>query len=156
MRKDVLKEIERLRVMDIKINFTELGRKMNCDPRTAKKYYLGETKMDRKKATKESILTEYKSVIEDKVDNCSATATGIYEFIKNKGYAGKYGLVKKYVREYKNNQTKKATMRFETTPGLQAQVDWKERKKLISKHGEIFEINVFLYVLFWVTQELNT
>ncbi|QUH26618.1 hypothetical protein [Serpentinicella alkaliphila] len=83
MRKDVLKEIERLKVMDIKINFAELGRKMNCDPRTAKKYYLGETIKDRKKVIKGSILTEYKSVIEDKLDNCSATATGIYEFIKS-------------------------------------------------------------------------
>lgn len=147
MRIDVLKEIERLKLMDIKINFAELGRKMHCDPRTAKKYYLGETKADRKKVIKESILTEYIPVIEDKVDNCSATAAAIYEFIKKKGYEGKYGLVKNYVRKYKNNQTKKATMRFETTPGLQAQIDWKERKKLISKHGEVFEINIFLYVL---------
>lgn len=147
MRLDVLKEIERLKLMDIKINFAELGRRMNCDPRTAKKYYLGETKMERKKVVKESILKEFIPIIEDKVDNCSATATSIFKFIEKKGYKGKYGLVKNYVRDYKNKQIKKATMRFETIPGAQAQVDWKEKKKLVSKNGEIFEVNIFLYVL---------
>lgn len=119
MRKDVLAEIERIKLMDIKINFAELGRRMNYDPRTAKKYYIGETKATRKPVIKESILTEFIPTIEDKVDNCSATATAIYEFIKKKGYVGKYGLVKNYVRQYKNKQTKRATIRFETTPGLQ-------------------------------------
>ncbi|GMQ55831.1 hypothetical protein AN1V17_02230 [Vallitalea sediminicola] len=46
--------------MDIKINFAELGIRMNCDPRTAKKYYIGETKTTRKPVIKESILTDYK------------------------------------------------------------------------------------------------
>ncbi len=32
-------------------------------------------------------------------------------------------------------------MRFETTPGFQAQVDWKENFKIINKDGKIFEIN---------------
>lgn len=77
MRKDVLKEIERLRLMVIKINFAELGRKMNCDLKTAKKYYLGGTQSGRKSVIKESILKEYIQNVEDEVDNCSATATSI-------------------------------------------------------------------------------
>lgn len=32
-------------------------------------------------------------------------------------------------------------------PRLQAQVDWKESMKLVNKHGEIFEINIFLMIL---------
>ncbi|MDM5143914.1 hypothetical protein ICE98_00987 [Lactococcus lactis] len=41
----------------------------------------------------------------------------------------------------------KATIRIETTPGLSAQVDWKENLKLISRNGEVFTINIFLYIL---------
>ena len=41
----------------------------------------------------------------------------------------------------------KATIRFETNPGLQAQVDWKESLKMMNKYGEIFEINIFLIIL---------
>ena len=44
----------------------------------------------------------------------------------------------------KNEQIKKATIRFETVPGLQAQVDWKESMRLVNKYGEVFEINIFL------------
>ncbi|WP_315069196.1 hypothetical protein [uncultured Clostridium sp.] len=39
-------------------------------------------------------------------------------------------------------KSKKATVKFETTPGLQAQVDWKENLIMISKHGEIFKVNL--------------
>ncbi len=37
--------------------------------------------------------------------------------------------------------------RFETPPGKQAQVDWKEDIKLTSKYGEVFIFNVFSYKL---------
>lgn len=30
---------------------------------------------------------------------------------------------------------------------MQAQVDWKENLKMVSKNGEIFEVNIFLMVL---------
>lgn len=147
MRTDIITEIERLKCMDIKPNFSEVARRHNCDRRTVSNYYNGITGATKKTVKKESVLTKYIPIIEEKVDTCSASAMSIYKYIQTKGYSGKYGLVKNYVRSYKNNQIKKATMRFETLPGFQGQVDWKERKRMISKHGEIFEFNLFLYVL---------
>lgn len=38
-------------------------------------------------------------------------------------------------------------IRFETTLGLSAQVDWKENLKLVNKFGEVTSCNIFLYVL---------
>lgn len=147
MRIDILNEVERHKIMDIKPNFSEIARRMDCDRRTVAEYYQGNTKATRKLSEPVSKLDDYKAIIEEKVDNCSATAMAIYRFIQKKGYQGKYGLVKVHVRKYKNDQTKKATIRYETLPGFQGQVDWKERKKMISKHGEIFEVNIFLYLL---------
>jgi len=147
MRTDIITEIERLKIMDIKPNFSELARRLNCDRRTAAKYYNCNSAPPKKVVIKESILKEYIPIIEDKVDKCSASAMAIYRFIQTKGYTGKYGLVKNYVRSYKTKQVNKATIRFETLPGFQGQVDWKERKTMISKHGEIIEFNLFLYVL---------
>lgn len=147
MRTDILHEIERLKIMEIKPNFSELAKRLNCDRRTASDYYHGKTTSIRKTTTKESKLHGFESIIEDKVDTCSATAMSIFKFIKSKGYSGAYGLVKNYVRNYKNNEIKKATMRFETLPGIQGQVDWKERKKMVSRQGDIFEINIFCYIL---------
>jgi len=147
MRTDIYNEVERYKIMDIKPNFSEIARRMNCDRRTVANYYKGNTSNTRKATEKKSLLDDYKAIVEEKVDNCSASAMAIYRFIEKKGYQGKYGLVKKHVRQYKDTQTRKASIRFETMPGYQGQVDWKERKKMVSKHGEIFEINIFLYVL---------
>lgn len=147
MRTDILTEIERHKVMNIKPNYSEIARRMDCDRRTVANYFNGVTKPKRKQSIKKSILDDFIPTVEEKVDSCSASAMSIYKFIEKKGYKGKYGLVKNYVRSYRNKQIQKATLRFETLPGLQGQVDWKEKKKMISKHGEVFEINIFLYVL---------
>lgn len=147
MRKDVLNHIERIKAMDIKINYSELARKLGCDPRTIKNYALGKTKETRKKTFKESKLKDFEGIIDDKVENFSATAFSIFKFLQKKGYTGQYGIVKNYVREYKKDQIKKATIRFETTPGLQAQVDFKERKKMFNRYGKLFIIDIFLYTL---------
>lgn len=60
--------------------------------------------------------------------NCDprTIAMAVYKFICKKGYTGKYSIVADFVRYHKDVETKKATIRFETNPGLQAQVDWKE------------------------------
>lgn len=47
----------------------------------------------------------------------------------------------------KPREISKATIRFDTSPGLQAQVDWKESITMINRQGEVFEINIFLMVL---------
>jgi transposase len=147
MRKDVEEHVKRIKAMEIKINYNDLARKLDCDPRTVKGYVTGKIKTKRKERIIVSKLEGFEETIIDKADNCSATAMSIYKYIQKKGYTGKYGLVKNFVKSHKKEEQKKATIRFETNPGLQAQVDYKERKKMISRHGELFEINVFLFVL---------
>ena len=39
MRQDIRQELRKYQMDKIKPNFTELGRQLGCDPRTAKKYY---------------------------------------------------------------------------------------------------------------------
>ncbi|MDD5293381.1 MAG: hypothetical protein PHW40_03605 [Candidatus Izemoplasmatales bacterium] len=53
-------------------------------------------------------------------------AKAIYDFIKKQGYEGKYTIVKDYCKSLKVEKQKAVTIRFETTPRLHAQVDWKE------------------------------
>jgi len=70
-------------------------------------------------------LDPYTEIIKVKYDNYACTAMSIYYFIKkNHGYDGYYDLIKKFLSVYKDNQNTKATIRVETSPGLQAQVDW--------------------------------
>ena len=146
MRKDVRNEI--IRIGGDNINKSELARTLQCSRQTIynrEKRLKDNAKKEPVKRT--SKLDPYKEIIDTKVDKYKSKAMNVYKFIKKQGYTGGYGLVKKYVKEHKNLQIKKATIRFETIPGLQAQVDWKESMKLINKKGEIYEVNIFLMIL---------
>jgi len=146
MRKDVVNEI--IRIGGDNINKSEMARIMGCSRQTI---YNREERLKNPKPKKEIIRTSkldpYKEIIDTKVDKYRSKGMNVYKFIKKQGYTGGYGIVRNYIKKHKNEQIKKATIRFETVPGLQAQVDWKESMKLVNKHGEVFEINIFLMIL---------
>lgn len=111
----------------VKPNYAELARRWNCDYRTVKRYF-EEDVVPIRKPPKPSKLDPYKQIIEDKV-YLGCTASSIYHFIikpKPDGskYEGKYTILRQYVKSIKVEGEQKATIRFETNPGLQAQVDW--------------------------------
>lgn len=148
MRQDVLNEINiflRGGEKDI-MSKAAMARIMGCDPRTVKRYLEGYEPKKKRKFSKKSKLDQFKETIISKLE-IGCTSMAIFKFIQKDGYTGSYSLVADFVQKHKEEQIKKATIRFETAPGLQAQVDWKENLKIISKHGELFEVNIFLMVL---------
>ena len=147
MRSDVRNEAVKFKRDEVDLlNKSELARRMGCNRRTVDKY-IGETAITPNKREYKSVLDDYKAIIIDKVDTYGSHAMAVYKFIQKRGYTGKYGIVAKCVNEHKKAQTQLATIRFETTPGLQAQVDWKEEIKMVNCHGELFTVNIFLMVL---------
>lgn len=145
MRKDIYEVVKKMKEENVKPNYAELARRWNCDYRTVKRYFEQDV-IPIRKQTKPSKLDPYKGIIEEKVE-LGCTGSSIYHFIVRKGYDGKYSILRDFVRSIRIEGEQRATIRFETNPGLQAQVDWKEKLKLISKNGEIFEINIFLMLL---------
>lgn len=151
MRKDIQNRISRFtREERFLLNKSEMARRFNCDSRTIKRYLDIESGELVPKASRRqyvSKLDDYKEIIIDKVDKYGATAMAVYTFIRKKGYTGKYSTVAAFVKNHKQEETHKATVRFETAPGLQAQLDWKEELTMVSRYGEVFKINIFLMVL---------
>lgn len=149
MREDVRNELKNLKKDEVRLlNKSELARRLGCNRRTVDKYLQeGVMSSRRKKREYESKLDDYKSIIIDKVDTYGATAMAVYKFIQKKGYSGGYGIVNNFVKKHKKEELHKATIRFETAPGLQAQVDWKEKITMTNKKGEEFIVNIFLMVL---------
>ena len=145
MRKDIFERMKIMKQEGAKPNYAEIARRWDCDYRTVKRYFEQDV-VPIRKITKPSKLDQFKGIIDEKV-NIGCTASSIYHFILKKGYKGKETILRDYVRSIKVEGQQKATIRFETNPGLQAQVDRKERMKLTSKTGEIFEINIFLMLL---------
>lgn len=146
MRQDVLNQLNIILKGGEFVNKSAIARMMDCDPRTVKRYLDGYTKSKRNPRKVNSKLDNFKSIIISKLElGCSGMA--IFKFIQKSGYTGSYSLLEDFVRKHKEEQIKKATIRFETCPGQQAQVDWKENLTMISKYGEVFEVNIFLMVL---------
>lgn len=135
----------------IKPNYSELARKYGLDRRTIKKYHLGyEGKPIHK--SKKSKLDPYKEEIELKINLVGATIKGTFKYFEKKyNNIGTYSNFKAYVKKNNLIQPKDKTPhpRYETEPGEQLQFDWKEDIKMISKHGEIFEFNIFSATLSW-------
>lgn len=146
MRKDILNIIIQIEEVKNMINKSELARRFNCSVNTVNKY-LNVQKNKKNTRKYSSKLDDFKGIVIEKIDDYSANGRAVFNFIKDKGYTGSYGTVSKFIRDHKQEEQNKATMRFETTPGFQAQVDWKENFKIINKEGKEFEINIFLMIL---------
>ena len=141
--------IEIMKAYDIKPNFAELGRLFKMDYRTVKKYYDG---YEGKKETRNrpSKLDKYYEEIKTKINLPSVNRMSVYQYIFQKDSTiGTYSNFKQYLSKHnlKPNNSSKVHLRFETEPGEQLQVDWKENIKMISKYGELFEFNVFTSTL---------
>ncbi|EZZ30146.1 IS21 family transposase [Staphylococcus aureus] len=152
MRHDIYEGVLFYIMKGIKPNYAELGRQYNCDPRTVKKYYEAgkENELERLKKRqqnkKASKLDPFKEIINKKIE-LGCTAMAIFKYIEKKGYEGKYTILREYCKNKKQNETKKATIRVETNPGIAAQVDWKEDMVMHNKFGRTYQFNIFLYVL---------
>lgn len=137
--------------LGIKPNYAALGRKYGMDPRTVKKYHNGYEGRP-KTRNKGSRLDEYKTEIADKLSIKRVSVQGVYEFMVKKYGISRIGSRSNFNRYVKENKLKpkdnnSGHPRFEESPGMQAQVDWKEDISICNCYGEIFTINVLHVVL---------
>lgn len=149
MEDSLIAQLNIIKAMNLKPNFSELARKYGFDRRTIKKYYEGYEGKP-KSRDKPSKLDKYKDEINEKLQIEGIKIKAVYEYFVDKGYdIGTYSNFNKYIKnnELKPTSKTKGHPRFETPPGKQAQADWKEDLKLISKYNEVFIINVFGYKL---------
>ena len=151
MRKDIKDYIDTMKIKGKDdIVLAEIARQYNCDYRTVKKYY-NERDQDTKKKRASRVIKKktdgFEDIIEAKV-KAKAPAIAIYHVLRdNYGYTGKYSTIKAYVHNLKKGLQDDVTIHFETAPGKQCQIDWKEELQLVSKYGEVYTINIFLSIL---------
>ncbi|MDH4138439.1 MAG: IS21 family transposase [Anaerolineae bacterium] len=82
--------------------------------------------------------------IEEGVLNCNK----LWDELRKQGYEGGKSLVKSFVQPYREARRQEATMRFETPPGEQAQVDW-GHFGFIEHHGHRRRLYAFVMTLGW-------
>ena len=149
MRKDIENELLKYGREVNLLNKSELARRMNCSRQTINSKFKkinGQT--IKNKRIYVSKLDEFKDIIQLKVEKYACSAMSIFLLLKDKyGYSGGYSSVARYVASFKQDQKVKVTIRFETTPGYQAQIDWKEKLVLFDMHNAPYTINIFLMTL---------
>lgn len=74
-------------------------------------------------------------------------ATVIYDEIKDKGYKGKITILRDFMQPYRPVLKAQATVRYETRPGEQAQVDWAHFGYIIDLDGARRPLYCFVMVL---------
>ena len=150
MEMSLITQLKILKLSKIKPNFSKLAREYEIDRRTVKKYYDGyEGKpAHRNKASK---LDKHKQLIAQKLQIKGANVKAVYEFIIDEvdENIGTYSNFNKYVvaNNLRPKTVAKGHPRYETAPGIQAPVDWKEDIKIANCYGEIFTFQVFDYKL---------
>ena len=147
MRKDIT--IEKIMLGGDFVNKSALARQYGCCWETIdRRLNPDKYKKEKKQRVYTSILDPFKNIIDEKLEKTNVPATGIYFLLKNKyNFKGKYGIVRKYVYQKKENIISNLTIRFETIKGFQSQVDWKEKMKLHDELGNEYVFSIFLIVL---------
>ena len=131
------------------LSYVELGRKYHMDPRTAKRYAESPQKpeytLSEPKPTK---MDPYKQIVDEWLEEAPYSALRILEKLREMGFDGGYSIVKAYVSSRKMDWNEKATVRFETMPGKQGQMDWGFfEDHLVYEDGKWKKLYCFLMIL---------
>ncbi len=129
------------------LSITEISDKTGFDRKTVRKYLnLTTIPEPKKRAKKESKLDKYKDYIIQKLNEGPFTAARLLRELQEMGFTGKYTIVKDFVRKVRPAYGVQAVYRYETKPGVQAQVDWSEfgRVEIDSRILKIYCFNMIL------------
>ena len=131
------------------LSYTEIGRKHHIDPRTAKKYAESDSIPAYKERPKRtSKLDPYKDYIDALLEEDNYSAALILERLHERGCQCGYTIVKDYVAIKKKELNAKATVIFETAPGLQGHVDWGFFENYrVYEDGQYKKLYCFLMIL---------
>jgi len=114
----------------------DIAERLGVTDRTVRNYLVHDGTFDAPKVRK-SKLDPFKQVILKLVEERNdLSAILILERIQAMGYTGKISVLRDYVAAEKEKLYREAIIRFETEPGRQAQVDWKEFGRCAMEDGE--------------------
>lgn len=98
-----------------------------------------------RKKPQKSILDPYKDYIRSRMQEGCLNGAIILDEIKEQGYPGSDTILRDFMKPLRPEMQAKATVRFETAPGEQAQVDW--GTVTADWHGRPKQLHVFVMVL---------
>ena len=151
---NLLGDLQIYKTMGIKPNFSALSRMYGLDRHTIKKYHDND---GRKLKTREKRTSKYERYLEESktlLAKPGVTITAAFEYLKAKYQLShqdfNYNGYRHYIRQQEIKVDQKHSevhLRYETKPGEQLQVDWKESIKMSDKHGHSYQFNILTATL---------
>lgn len=108
------------------ISISEIAHQTGQDRKTVRKAIQGELIAVRQPAQPVRVrkLDAYTDYLQQRMSEGVYNARKLYREIQDRGYTGGVTQVILYVQPFRPARQARATLRFETEPGQQAQVDW--------------------------------
>jgi len=124
----------------------EIANRIGVSDRMVRKY-LKLDATNKKTKPRKSKLDPYKDIINNVLEETPFFNLEILkERLQAQGYSGSMTILRDYAREARKTSITKAVIRFETEPGQQAQVDWKECGRYMI-NGQDRKIYAFVMIL---------
>lgn len=137
----------------LKPNFSALARETGISRQTIAKIWKDPLAPKKPRQKRKSKFDPYYEEIRKKFETTPTTIMGAFKYFQQRDTEDvftNYDSFKSYVKANKLTEARqefmKAHVRFETEPGHEIQVDWKESLKMTLSTGEVIEYNLFTAV----------
>lgn len=147
------------------LNISQISRETGYHRNTVRKYLTAQTMpVPAPRKVRPSKLDPFKEYIQQRIRAYPLSAARIYREIQERGFDGKYTIVKDYIRKIRPPTSVPAVFRFETKPGVQSQVDWGEcghlnvdgRRRKLYCFSMILGYSRMRYVVFTLSTDTYT
>lgn len=150
-----------MEVNNLKVNKSQIARKLGVDVRTVVKYLNGYVKpiTRNRKSTIDNFKPIIRSLLSEESIQVFYYKRVLWQYLKdNHGLDCAQSSFRRYIsnnpefndyfkRRKKGYISNNSSMRFETDKGQQAQLDWKENIDFVLSNGEVININIFVLIL---------
>lgn len=125
----------------------KVARLLGLDVKTVRRYWDLREWPEADRRNRGSVLAAWEAYLRQRAPETDYCARVLFLDIRAKGYAGGYERVKLFLRPLREERRRweEATIRFETGPGKQAQVDWGSTR--VEMAGQPVRVHLFVMVL---------
>lgn len=128
------------------LSITEIARRTGRDRKTIRKWLQTKGLPKPQKRQTKSILDPFKPFIQEQMRKGVTNAEKMLRLLQQRGYTGKIRIVRAFMAPFRPIAQSLATVRYETDPGKQAQVDWADFGQ-IQVGDKILKLYAFMMVL---------